>query len=135
MPLPEKSLVIGDSYFGCLETLKGLAMQGKFGLFSCCSTRPSFLFKNYLTERVIQDNMSLSLFGNIGRMSDGLSRNFIANCFQSRGRKLYTIANCFSDELAEVNIQGMETDHECDDQQVFCIQTNPVILTSFLGII
>jgi hypothetical protein len=114
-------LIIGDSYFGGLDTLKGLAIEGKFGLFSCSSTRPSFLFKDNLTEKVTTDDSSSSLFGRIELAECELSKNFIANCFQSRGRKLYTLATCFSDELAEVNIKGMEIDSECDDQQVLLI--------------
>jgi hypothetical protein len=94
----------------CINTLKGFAIEGKFGLFSCFSTHPSFL-------KVTTDDSSSSLFGRI----ELAECDFIANCFQSWGRKLYTLATCFSDELAEVNIEGMEIDSECDDQQVLLI--------------
>jgi hypothetical protein len=60
-----------------IHILKGLAIEGKFGLFSCSSTCPSFLFKDNLTEKVTTDDSSSSLFGRIELAECELSKNFM----------------------------------------------------------
>ena len=113
-PLPPGSLIVGDSYFGGLSTLEGLALEGKHSLFSCCQTRPSFLFKDSLKTLVEKDHDSASVFG---RVTNDVP--FIANVFQSQGRRLFTLSTSFSSQMeAAVTINGFIDDETEDNQQV-----------------
>jgi hypothetical protein len=106
-PMSPGSLIIGDSYFGNISTLEALALEGKYGLFSCQSKRPSFLFQNSITPLLQKDGDSASLYGQLP--GDGI-KMFLANGFQSQGRKLYTLSTCFSSKLESVQIDGFVDD-------------------------
>jgi len=98
--LPPGTLICADSYFGSLKALEGLAKQGKYGLFSCNSKQDTFIFKEDLHKKVNGDGESSSLYGSVEGMS-GERVPFIANCFQSEGRKLNTMGSVYLDVLSE----------------------------------
>lgn len=103
--MPPSSLIIGDSYFGNISTLEALAVEGKYGLFSCQARRPSFLFQNTILPNLQKDNDVYSVYGQLPSVSHGIPcKNFIANGFQSQGRKLFTLSTCFSSTLERVNV-------------------------------
>ena len=116
-PLPPQSLIIGDSYFGSISTLEALALEGKYGLFSCQSRRPSFLFGNSIASKLTKNGDTSTLYGTIPNASPEVM-NFIANGFQSEGRKLFTISTCFSDQLETVDIDTFIDDEADNDHQI-----------------
>ena len=117
IPLPPGSLVVGDSYFGGLQTLEGLARAGKYGLLSCTCTRPSFLFKDCLVNELVKDADCSSRYGKLaGR--DEKDFAFIANAFQSQGRNLFTLSTAFSSLLQSVEISGFVDDDTEEQQQI-----------------
>lgn len=105
-PLPAGSLVVGDSYFGNISTLEALSLEGKYGLFSCTSIKPSFLFKGLTEKSLSRDNDCSSVYGVLPQSQ----QSFLANAFQSQGRKLYTLSTAFSSELETVEIQAFIDD-------------------------
>jgi hypothetical protein len=109
-PLPEGSLIVGDSYFGNVSTIEALALEGKYGIFSCQSRRPTFLFQNSITPDLKTDGDSVSLYGVLPGVSEGGIHNFLANGFKSQGRNLYTLSTCFSSNLEEVEVDGFVND-------------------------
>ncbi len=115
--LPENVVVIGDSYFGVIQTLEALALEGHHGIFSCKGTCPSYLFKDHLCLDLIHDNDTASCYGRIQGAS-GQSVSFLANAFQSQGRKLFTLSTCFSSELKEIEVAAFVEDETEEDQRV-----------------
>lgn len=109
-PLPAGSLVVGDSYFGNISTIEALALEGKHGLFSCQSRRPTFLFQNGITPNLQEDGDSSSLYGTLPNVSEGGIRQFMANGFKSKGRNLYTLSTCFSANLEDVHVEMLVDD-------------------------
>lgn len=103
-PLPPSSLVIGDSYFGNLSTLEALALEGKYGLFSCQARRPSFLFQHTVLPNLNGDNGTYSLYGQFPSVRQDGFKHFLANGYQSQGRRLYTLSTCFSSVLERVDV-------------------------------
>ncbi len=114
--LPPGTLIVADSYFGSLKALEGLAQQGKYGLFSMNSTCDTMIFHDDLHQRVRNDGESASLFGVLPG-PDGEEVPFIANTFQSEGRRLNTLLTCFSDLLSEKELEILVDDGSEEEQQ------------------
>lgn len=110
------TLVVADSYFGSLKALEGLAKQGKYGLFSMNSNRDALMFHDHLHQKVTKDGESASLFGVIPGPA-GEEIPFVANTFQSEGRKLNTISSCFSDELVKKDLEILVDDGSEEKQK------------------
>lgn len=108
-PLPPKSLIVGDSYFGGIATLEALSLEGKYGLFSCQSRRPNFLFGKDIAPKLTNNGDSSTLYGTLPNAPPGVM-NFIANGFQSQGRKMFTLSTCFSEELEQASIDSFIDD-------------------------
>lgn len=44
VPCESKRLVLGDAYYGSVKAMNHVIERGHYGLFSCMSNRPSYLF-------------------------------------------------------------------------------------------
>ncbi len=95
------SVITADSYFSSLQSVEELSKRGKYCLLSTNVKRPASIFQDLLCRELKEDGDSATLTGTTAgvalRDRDGPRIPFMANAFQSRGRKLCTLSNCFSD--------------------------------------
>jgi hypothetical protein len=133
--LPPGTLICADSYFGSLKALEGLAKQGKYGLFSCNSKRDTFIFKEDLHKKVNCDGESSSLYGSVEGMN-GARVPFIANCFQSEGRKLNTMGSVYSDVLSERSLEVLLEDDSEEKQAEYkqLLEMRPLVRVEYAKI-
>ncbi len=115
--MPTGSLITADSYFGSVEAMEELSKQGKYCLFSCNQNRPSALFRDYLCERVAKEGDSASLTGTTaGPGGDKIP--FMANTFVSKGRKICTLSNVFSDTPMASEVEQLVNDETEEAQYI-----------------
>lgn len=114
--LPPGTLMVADSYFGSIKALEGLAKSGKYGLFSMNSKRDTAIFRDDLQPKVRNDGESASIFGVLPGLN-GDEVPFVANTFRSEGRNLNTLSTCFSDCLAEKELEILVDDGSEEQQQ------------------
>ena len=105
--LPEKSIVVGDSYFRSVQAVEALAKQGKHSLFSCTQKRPAVLFHDDIVQELVKDGDSCTTFGSV-EGKDGEAVPIMANAFMSEKRVICTLSTVYSDNMedAEVEIMG-----------------------------
>jgi len=113
--LPSRSLVIRFIFWVPQELRRtGIGREVRPLLLSDVSSIISL--QGSLTSQLHQDNDSSSLFGQIRRGDS--STPFVANAFQSQGRKLYTLSSAFSDMRQSVDIEAFIDDDNEEQQQI-----------------
>ena len=115
--MPKGSLIVGDSYFGGLNTLEEIVKQQQHALLSCTQRRPSALFADNLVKQLHKDGDSASLFGEIPSTDDVSDTRvpFMANAFRSEGRNLFTLSTVYSDTPVPVNVTALVLDETSTD--------------------
>ena len=74
------------------------------------------IFHDNLYQKVSKDGESAPLYGLVPGASDE-AVPFLANTFQSEGRKLNTLSSCFSDSLTVKDLEILVDDGSEEDQQ------------------
>ena len=132
-PMGPGSLIIADSYFGSTDAMKELAAEGKYCLFSCNQSRPAYLFKSFLGKSLSKDGDSVTLTGEVPFMETNAedpetsptmtSIPFIANGIVSKNRRIWTLANVFSDRVAKQEVEVLVEDNETTDEATYVVET------------
>lgn len=104
------TLIVADSYFGNIDSLNEITAMGLNALLACHSTRPSFLFKNFLNIGVTATNT---------RSATGITNHvpFVASASMSSTRKtVCTLSTVYSSNSCLATEVGLSRDDSEDVQ-------------------